>query len=177
VAKLLQLRVLFLNWYSIESQPRFLVYFNRILMIGTARTLDLLFWIRAQLVQWMTKNRICHQKSTGYVYMVIHRKVLFLQAFVPSCKKVKVKQFYYRPGQALRFPGGWSSQISKQLAHECGKVVSPMHRPPLPSRKYSWYSFLLEAESTPGSLCGRKDYVNEKIQWHHRKSNPRSSGL
>jgi len=23
-----------------------------------------------------------------------------------------------------------------------------MHRPPLPSRKYSWYSFLLEAEST-----------------------------
>jgi hypothetical protein len=25
-----------------------------------------------------------------------------------------------------------------------------MHRPPLPSGKYSWYSFLLEAESTPG---------------------------
>ena len=23
------------------------------------------------------------------------------------------------------------------------------HRPPLPLRKYSWYSFLLEAESTP----------------------------
>src|SRR5215475_7292663 len=30
-------------------------------------------------------------------------------------------------------------------------------------RKYSWYSFLLEAESTPGPWCGRKDYVNEKI--------------
>jgi hypothetical protein len=29
--------------------------------------------------------------------------------------------------------------------------------------KYSWYSFLLEAESTPGPQCGRKDYVNEKI--------------
>jgi hypothetical protein len=26
-------------------------------------------------------------------------------------------------------------------------------------RKYSWYSFLLEAESTPGPLCGRKEYV------------------
>ena len=31
-------------------------------------------------------------------------------------------------------------------------------------RKYSWYSFLLEAESTPGPYCGRKDYVNEKFQ-------------
>jgi hypothetical protein len=30
-----------------------------------------------------------------------------------------------------------------------GKVVSLTHRPPLPPRKYTWYSFLLEAESTP----------------------------
>jgi hypothetical protein len=43
------------------------------------------------------------------------------------------------------------------------------------SRKYSWYSFLLEAESTPGSQCGRKDYVNEKFQWHNRESIPRPS--
>jgi len=35
-------------------------------------------------------------------------------------------------------------------AHEGGKVVSPTHRPPLPPKKYSWYSFLLEAEPTPG---------------------------
>ena len=31
-----------------------------------------------------------------------------------------------------------------------GKAVSLTHLPPLPPRKYSWYSFLLEAESTPG---------------------------
>ena len=31
-----------------------------------------------------------------------------------------------------------------------------------PPRKYSWYSFLLQGESTPGPYCGRKDYVNEK---------------
>ena len=35
-------------------------------------------------------------------------------------------------------------------AQDGGKVVSPIHRPPLPPRKCSWYSFLLEAESTPG---------------------------
>jgi hypothetical protein len=44
-------------------------------------------------------------------------------------------------------------------------------------RKYSWYSFLLESESTPGIYCGRKDYVKEKFKWHHRESIPRPSGL
>jgi len=58
-----------------------------------------------------------------------------------------VKQSQYRHGEALRVPGSWGSQISRQLAHEGGKVSST-HRPPLPPRKYSWYLFLLEAEST-----------------------------
>ena len=47
-------------------------------------------------------------------------------------------------------------------AQDGGKVVSLTHRPPLPHRKYFWYSFLLEAESTPGPWYDRKDFTSMK---------------
>jgi len=40
------------------------------------------------------------------------------------------------PAWALTAPGGWGSQISKQSAHEGGKV-SPTPRHPLPPRDIS----------------------------------------
>jgi len=46
--------------------------------------------------------------------------------------KIMIKQSHYKPGQAMRVSEGLGSQTSRQLAHEGGKVVSPMHRPPLP---------------------------------------------
>ena len=46
-----------------------------------------------------------------------------------------------------------ASRISRQSAHEGGKFVRPTHRPPLPRRRYPWCSYLLEAESTPGSAA------------------------
>jgi hypothetical protein len=61
---------------------------------------------------------------------------------------------YSNPIAGLDRPLGFQEveapRISRQSAHEGGKVFSPTHRPPLPPRKYSCYSFLLEAESTPG---------------------------
>ena len=77
--------------------------------------------------------------------------------------KVKVKQSHYRPGQALRVPGGWGSQISRHSAQEGGKVVSPTHWPSLPPKKYSRYPFLLDAESTPGAIVRPEGLYQWKI--------------
>ena len=60
-------------------------------------------------------------------------------------------------GKAVPLQAWTGPEVSRKLrfpdfvttAQDGGKV-SLTHRPPLPPRKYSWYSFLLEAESTPG---------------------------
>ena len=44
--------------------------------------------------------------------------------------------------------------IFRESAHVGGKVLDPMHRPPLPPRKDAWYFFSVRGESTPGSQPG-----------------------
>ena len=61
------------------------------------------------------------------------------------CKAVPLQAWCGPEGsRKLRFPNFMTT------AHKGGKVVSLTHQPPLPPSKSSWYSFLLEAESTPG---------------------------
>jgi len=44
-----------------------------------------------------------------------------------------------------------------------GKVCQPYVTVAFTPRKYTWYSFLSEAESTPGPQGDRKAYVTEKF--------------
>jgi len=76
----------------------------------------------------------------------LHKKAISLQAWAgpESSRRLRLSDF--------------------KIAHEGGKVVNPPHWPSVPPRKYSWYSFLLEAVLTLGPQCGWKDYVNEKCQ-------------
>jgi hypothetical protein len=73
-------------------------------------------------------------------------------------------------------PGGWSSQILRQLAHEGGKVVSPTHRPHLPPGNIPGTHSNLMLNWPQGHISAAR-IVNEKFQWHHRESNPRPSSL
>ena len=66
-----------------------------------------------------------------------------------------------RPGVAQRVPGGLGSQFS--MTFGTWRWWGQPHAPAaFTHKKYSWYSFSLGAESTPGPWCGRKEYVNEK---------------
>ena len=67
----------------------------------------------------------------------------------------KVKQAMYNPGQALRIPGGGSSQISRHSTHEDGKFVSPTRRPTLSPRKYSSYFLLRLIRPQGHNAAGR----------------------
>jgi hypothetical protein len=61
---------------------------------------------------------------------------------IPQTWELILKISSYNDIQKMEF-----LRISRQLVHEGGKVVSPKHRAPLPSTRFS---FLLEPESTPG---------------------------
>ena len=73
------------------------------------------------------------------------------QAPIGSKKKKKTVPIQVSTGpegsRTLRFPDFVTT------AQDGGKVVSLTHRPPLPTSKYSWYSFMLEAESIGRILC------------------------
>jgi hypothetical protein len=72
-----------------------------------------LFAIRLCLIQ--------HQNSRKYFHKL------------NRCCCTKVNQSLYIPAQAIRVPGSWGFQMSRQSAHEIGKLVRLTHWPSLPS--------------------------------------------
>ena len=76
------------------------------------------------------------------------------QVLIYQCSGKAICTGIDRPGGLQAFEASW---IVRQSAHEGCKLVSPTHRPPFVPVKMNWHSFLLEAESTPGPQCDRKD--------------------
>jgi hypothetical protein len=69
-------------------------------------------------------------------FELLHHYVTILWITALVKVKVKVTISRYRPRRALEVPGGWASRISRQSAHEGGKVVSPTHRLSLPQEGF-----------------------------------------
>jgi len=73
----------------------------------------------------------------------------------------KVEQSNYRPGHVLRVQEV-AAPIFQDNRHM--KVMSALRTGPSTPQEIPRYSFLLEAESTPGPQCDRKDFVHAKFQ-------------
>jgi hypothetical protein len=63
---------------------------------------------------------------------------------------------------AQRVPEGLGSQISMTFSTWRWWGCQPHAPASFSPRKCSWYSFSLEADSTPGPWNGRKEYITEK---------------
>jgi hypothetical protein len=85
-----------------------------------------------------------------------HSKVLNVTYRPTTSNKVKLKA-----GVAQRVPGGLGSQISMIFGTWKWWGCQPHAPAAFTFRKYSWYSFSLEAELTPGPWYVRKEYVTE----------------
>jgi hypothetical protein len=90
-----------------------------------------------------------------------------------SAQRKRERESGFQEVDAPRFQDNRNVKVVRLSEIRTGRFIPP----PPPERSHPWYSFLLEAEPTPGSQCGWKDYVNEKFQWQHRESKPRPSRL
>ena len=95
--------------------------------------------------------KICNKISVFYTNVMI---VIAMQNRQKNVFLL-VKQYHYRPGQALRVPGGSGSQTSWQSAHEDGKVVSTLDD--------LWLALRTDRLYLPGNIPGT--HFCQRLSW------------
>jgi len=115
------------------------------------------------IVIWRKDGGLCHWISINVAFFLSICEFFFFMN-----KKVKISTITGprcpEGSRNLRFPNYVT------VAQDGSKVVSFTHRPLFNPRKYSWYSFLLEAESTPGPWTRRfNSYLEPKV-WFNTKA-------
>jgi hypothetical protein len=120
-------------------------------------------------------NKLCssppRQTHTPCLAHTVHLRVIFwiiyrgaigekrLMSTAPCLQVCSICKTRDQKGKAIPVTGREDPQgyETSRLPHfldnrltDCGEVVSPTRRPPFTPQEDSWYSFLLEAESTPG---------------------------
>jgi len=112
----------------------------------------------------------CTSISTCHL-SVIHEVLQHVSSQHQRARKSRLrKESHYRPGQALRVPGGWGPEISRQSAYEGGKVVSPTHRPPLPPKEMIKYITTFNIRDSFQSM----PWTENRILRRHYKMTPHS---
>ena len=139
----------------------------------------------ATCLEWTFCMTKFHEFSvTPVSYYLRHIVMIYFSPhgvmFVVGCKTITpeavhisyrtwggIKQYMTRTGQTLRVPWVWGSQISREFAHEGGKVVSPTHRLTLPQGKIFLILISVKRLSRPQghSATGRIMPMNRVWHW------------
>jgi len=119
--------------------------------------IDMLLSAVSVLVVGHASSEIPEGLMNNPVYMCCYFPVLKTTARVMDAMEPR-----NRPAVAQRVPGGLDSQISMTFGTLSWWGFQPHAPAAFTPRKFSWYSFSLGAESTPGPWFGRKEYVTKK---------------
>jgi hypothetical protein len=114
-------------------------------------------FIRNQQAKYKFRLQLVVKEKLGWIHLQHFRHTSFARLLITVHEvKAKVKRSHYRPGQVLRVPRGWGSQISRQLTYESSKVASLTHRPSLSSGNISGTHFCYRLSRPQGRSAAQR---------------------